>query len=346
MDNKPSLKIFSTTLKSGKGGISTALVGYVSALQDKVDLSFIDTHAEGSKLVCFLRAVKEATKVTPDDYCWFHLGPWFSMLRKLILICICRLKRAMVISHLHSPRVYDYLSSTQYKWLLKLIIKLSDKVIVLTPWWKSVLSEAFPEYKEKLVVSPNPADEQLEALAAQKITRKYGEKIQVLSMARLEVGKGVDKTVLAFKHLPDNYTLTIAGVGAQEAEIKQLIADNHLEHKVSMLGWVNYEEKTQLLTSADVFCLPSKLDSFGMVYIEAMAANLPIVALNYQAIPDVVPKFAGKLIDNDDEISLSDAIKTASEMCFSDSDIKPSEFVTKKYNSEYIAKEFLKNVYS
>ncbi|EGQ9715604.1 MULTISPECIES: glycosyltransferase family 4 protein [Vibrio] len=344
MDKKPSLKIFSTALKSGKGGISTALVGYVSTMQDRVDLSFIDTHAEGSKLSRFWNAVKEATKVKPSDYCWFHIGPWFSMVRKLFLICICHLKHATVISHLHSPRVYDYLSSRRYKWLLELIVKLSDKVIVLTPWWKSLLTEAFPQYQDKFVISSNPADEQLESLAMQDIRRKRGEKIKVLSMARLEVGKGVDKTVLAFKHLPENYTLTIAGTGNQEAELKQIIAENHLEHKVSMLGWIDYEEKTKLLSSTDVFCLPSKLDSFGMVYIEAMAANLPIVALNYQAIPDVVPAFAGKLIDSDDESTIAHAIIQASDMCFSDANPKPSEFVMKKYNSEKITKEFLKNV--
>ena len=176
------------------------------------------------------------------------------------------------------------------------------------------------------MVSPNPADEQLEALAAQEMTKKHGVKIQVLSMARLEAGI---KQFWCLNIYLDNYTLTIAGVGAQEAELKQLIANNLLEHKVSMLGRIDYEAKSQLLASADVFCLPSKFDSFGMVHIEAMAANLPVVALNYQAIPNVVPVFAGKLIVNDDEISLSDAIKVVSEMCFSDSDIKSSEFVMK-----------------
>lgn len=343
LDMKKRIKIFSTALKSGKGGISTALVGYVSSLSKMALLEFVVTHEEGKKITAFLTSFKSAWKTEPGEICWFHMGPWFSMIRKLILIFICKIKKGVVVSHFHSPRVFDYLNKRPFKLLLSLIINLSDKVVVLTPWWKKMLSEAFPEHQHKFIISANPIDKQLSVLAQEKIRHERTDKINVLSMSRLEIGKGVDKTILAFKLLPDNFHLAIAGTGNQENALKDLVEKSGLSDRVSFLGWVNYESKIELLKKASVFCLPSKLDSFGMVYLEAMAANLPIVALNYQAIPDVVPLFAGVLADKDDAEVLADAIINASKMVFS-SDELPSEYISRVFDEDYISKEFLKNV--
>lgn len=51
---------------------------------------------------------------------------------------------------------------------------------------------------------------------------------------------------------------------------------------------------------ADVFCLPSLQEGFGIVFLEAMAAGLPIVALRTAAIPEVVPDGETGLLVNPD----------------------------------------------
>ena len=69
-----------------------------------------------------------------------------------------------------------------------------------------------------------------------------------------------------------------------------------------------------MLSQTDVFFLPSKLDSFGMGYLEAMSSGIPVVGLNFQAVPYVVGHdIAGVLCDDDDPETLAAAVVLAYE---------------------------------
>ena len=59
---------------------------------------------------------------------------------------------------------------------------------------------------------------------------------------------------------------------------------------VEFPGVITGPEKDDLFASADVFCFPSyyPAESFGVVLIEAMSFSLPIVATDWQGIPEVV----------------------------------------------------------
>lgn len=76
--------------------------------------------------------------------------------------------------------------------------------------------------------------------------------------------------------LPDA-TLTIIGCNPQINE-----------NGVSILGKIHPNQLKEYFMQATVYCMPSILEPFGMVYIEAMRYKLPIVALNIGAIPDFV----------------------------------------------------------
>ncbi|WP_303564842.1 glycosyltransferase family 4 protein [Photobacterium sp. 1_MG-2023] len=338
------IHIFSTQVKSGKGGISTALIGYVNGF-DELNVSYCQhaTHSDLRRLKPFIISFIKSFSVKKHDICWFHHGPWFSMLRKLVLMFICKTKGGIVVSHLHSPKVYDYLQHSVLSNLIKIIFLISDKVVVVAPWWKELLVDRFPEYRNKIIVSLNPIDTSLVKVNDDEVKRKRKE-IKIISMCRLEKGKGVDNTIKALAELPDTYSLDILGVGSQEKELQELVKELNLSNRVRFIGWVDYDEKMSHLDSADVFCLPSRLDSFGMVYIEAMARNLPIVALRYQAIPDVVPEFASVLVEDDSPFVLAQAVTKASCINFSEGRL-PSEYVNDTFNYMTISKKLLDNLY-
>ncbi len=102
----------------------------------------------------------------------------------------------------------------------------------------------------------------------------------------------------------------IVGDGPEHAALQRLHADLQLGASVQLLGAVPSDaDVLQLYAQADVFCLPSVQEGFGIAFLEAMAAGLPVVATNAAAIPEVVPAGqAGTLVPPGDAPALAQAL--------------------------------------
>jgi len=80
--------------------------------------------------------------------------------------------------------------------------------------------------------------------------------------------------------------LVMIGDGPEKPGAEQLCRELGLERDVLFLG--NQEVMEELLPLADVFLLPSSSESFGLVALEAMSAEVPVVAANAGGLPEVV----------------------------------------------------------
>ncbi|TWX67494.1 glycosyltransferase family 4 protein [Colwellia sp. C1TZA3] len=339
------LFIVSTRIGSGKGGISTALIGYVNSIEmKKCQIKLVTSHETGIRLLPFFESCRVLyTECKKGDATWFHCGPWLSMLRKAILSVLAKSRGSRIYLHLHSPTLYNYLQSPFKRFFLKWLFTMADGLIVLTPWWREQVIQAFPLMEHKILVVPNPLDDGLKAMSFEPIKKNDTTncKVRVLSMARLVKGKGFETVIDTFLHLPEHYTLTIAGDGPLMSHLTAQVHANGLQSRIKFVGWVDYDNKKALLRSHDVFCLPSKYDSFGMGFIEAMAAGLPVVALNFQAIPDVVPDgVAGKLVVDDHPETLCEAIKYCAEHQFILGKAG-KEHVKGDFDAEYVSKKII-----
>lgn len=80
-----------------------------------------------------------------------------------------------------------------------------------------------------------------------------------------------------------------------EQQVRSLIHDGGIEEVVSFPGVITGDEKKSAFASADIFCFPSHYpaESFGVVLIEAMSFSLPIVATDWQGIPEVTGRSGG-----------------------------------------------------
>ncbi|MFC0445709.1 glycosyltransferase family 4 protein [Pseudidiomarina halophila] len=338
------LFIVSTAVKVGKGGISSALVGFTqSRVLQKYGFRTVSSHSENQKRRLFLSAYRTLRKeVTPEDTAWLHCGPWLSLFRKWLLALAVKRSGGKVIYHFHSAKMEAYLLSRWGRLLIRLMLRSADGVLVLTPWWQRLFERKLGPLNCPIAVIGNPLGVELENIAHQPaIDKQTGGEINILAMARLLEQKGVADVIHALKRLPEYYVLTVAGSGPHEDELKQQVKKLQLSSRVKFLGWVDYDKKLAVIEQADVFCLPSRYDSFGMGFIEAMAAGLPVVALRQGAVPDVVlDDETGVLVNDVSPATLAVAIQKAyaNRAQFAHNG---KQHVLKNYVSETLAESFI-----
>jgi glycosyltransferase involved in cell wall biosynthesis len=113
----------------------------------------------------------------------------------------------------------------------------------------------------------------------------------VLCVARLYPRKRLVDLLEAAKllapRIPD-LVVRIVGRGPEYEALQATHARLGLERRVCFLGDVPARELAVEYASADLFCLPSVQEAFGIVFAEAMAARLPVVACRAAAVPEVV----------------------------------------------------------
>ena len=99
----------------------------------------------------------------------------------------------------------------------------------------------------------------------------------------------------------------IVGGGPEADSLLRLWRELHLESLVTWVGEAPLHELAREYNRADVFCLPSVQEGFGIAFLEAMAAGKPIVAARAAAIPEVVRH--GVLVEPDNAEALADGIR-------------------------------------
>ena len=113
----------------------------------------------------------------------------------------------------------------------------------------------------------------------------------VLSVARMYPRKRLADLLHAAAILRarvDGIQVRIVGRGPEWDALTRLHAELGLGDAVALLGDLTRERLAEEYVNASVFCLPSVQEGFGIVFLEAMAAELPVVACRIAAVPEVV----------------------------------------------------------
>jgi glycosyltransferase involved in cell wall biosynthesis len=108
-----------------------------------------------------------------------------------------------------------------------------------------------------------------------------------------------------------NVRLRIVGTGPRLAQYRELAQDLGIGTHVEFVGFVEHDQMPGYYQQADLFVLPSRRESFGLVLAEAMSCGLPVVATTVGAIPEVVDDgVTGTLVPADDTQALAAAINS------------------------------------
>lgn len=116
-------------------------------------------------------------------------------------------------------------------------------------------------------------------------------KLNILFLGRMDKRKGLSYLINAYCDLKlkyDDLRLIVAGPGAMDTDCIKIIGARNPKDLI-ILGEVSHQEKSTIYKNADIFCAPSTgQESFGIVLLEAMKAELPIVATNIEGYKSVV----------------------------------------------------------
>ena len=135
--------------------------------------------------------------------------------------------------------------------------------------------------------------------------------VRFISVSHLNKGKRIDILIKAFAFLAAGYNdviLEIVGDGDQRTNLQRLAEKLNISTRVNFHGLLSRKEIGDLYRSCDCFVLPSAFETFGVAYIEAMAAGLPVIATRCGGPEDFVTEENGILVDVDDEDGLMEAM--------------------------------------
>jgi phosphatidylinositol alpha-1,6-mannosyltransferase len=133
-----------------------------------------------------------------------------------------------------------------------------------------------------------------------------GDKI-LLTVGRLTKRKGQDLVINAISYIKDEYPIKyfIIGQGDNKIYLEELIKNKNLSNKVFIYDDVDDEELNYFYNLADIFVMPSiynkvDVEGFGMVFLEAAANHLPIIAGQGAGITEVFLEDEILLVKNAD----------------------------------------------
>jgi phosphatidylinositol alpha-1,6-mannosyltransferase len=177
--------------------------------------------------------------------------------------------------------------------------------------------------KQMVKIAPGIDVEHFSPQDSSELREELGldEKKVIVSVGRLVHRKGQDHLIESMPEIlakVPNAHLLIVGRGPYLEHLAKLVAVNKVENHVSFIGRVQYAELPRFICAGDVFAMPSRsrfagleVEGLGIVYLEASACGLPVVAGNSGGAPDaVVEGVTGLVVDGTNNTQIADAIIT------------------------------------
>jgi len=190
----------------------------------------------------------------------------------------------------------------------------ADRVVVPSRYSASIAHAAYGVPAERLVVVPEPIDlgEWRRRFAA--ADRPARSAPTVLAVARMYPRKRLQDLLRAAAILRERIPavrVRIVGEGPESARLRALHAALGLGETVTFLGDISRQALAVEYVGADCFCLPTVQEGFGLVFAEAMAAGLAVVACRAAAVPELVEdRRTGLLVNRESPEELAMALET------------------------------------
>ncbi|QWD76434.1 glycosyltransferase family 4 protein [Polynucleobacter sp. MWH-UH24A] len=209
---------------------------------------------------------------------------------------MARFARSRGIPALLFPRGEVLINSNKDTLLMKILMKfaMSGGTHLLcqgAAWQKFAINTVGFKKENSPIIYNWSATSKLLKIGTERDFSLANSRINIVFIGWLEKEKGVFELLDACKKLAiqHKFILSIAGRGSSEKAARTFVYDNDLEDYVRFIGWIQGNQKDDLLKTADILVLPSWYEGFPNVVIEAMSAKVAVIVSavgNVQSILD------------------------------------------------------------
>lgn len=240
-------------------------------------------------VVCILRGFLVFRRIRPEVVNIHFLGAnaFYIMLLHMIM-------RFKIVVTLHGSieAPYKDLAQTEGYWEAKILNWTADRIlhqastiVCISQYLYKKVMTTFPDLQNRCKIIPVglefPNFDQMKAARSNFI----------LGAGRLSFEKGFDTLIRAFEEVSQIFPdlrLVIAGDGDERGNLERMVASSNLTGKVVFLGEVKRAKVMELFSGCKLAVVPSRIEGFGAIILEAMAMGAPIVATSVGGIPELI----------------------------------------------------------
>lgn len=218
---------------------------------------------------------------------------------------VTREKIRFVVTEHSSMLMEDSIKKTVIR-IAGRVYEKADRVIVVS---KALKNRIYDIFQREAEIVWNILDEK--SFPIEMIEKQNGKDgFTFVSCGNLIARKGFDVLLKAFSRISEKEArLVILGDGPLREELKGIAKQLGISERVCFKGRQSRKEIREIYLESDCFVLASRKETFGVVYIEAMACGLPVIATCCGGPEDIVTKEVGVLVQVDDEIQLQEAME-------------------------------------
>ena len=352
----PSILLVTNDFGPRAGGIETFIIGLLERMpkgevivytskqigSENFDQKWLENFGvkvirDSSKILLptpgVIRAVRRVIKHSNIEKIWFGAAAPLAISARFLRVG--NVKKIVALSHGHEvwwSKVFPF------NFAMKEISRSVDVLTFLGDYTGSVIGKHFKDKAKLVKIAPGidinhfKPERDPSKVNAFRSELKIGSEPLILSVGRLVHRKGQDKLITAMPKIlakrPDTKLLFI-GQGPRKAKLDSLVAKYGIEDSVIFLGSIAYADLPKYLNAADLFVMPSRsrlmgleVEGLGIVYLEASACALPVIAGSSGGAPDaLLDGKTGYVVDGMDidqianrVLSLIDSPKLAKEM--------------------------------
>ncbi len=198
-------------------------------------------------------------------------------------------------------KIYDFC----FGWLSDLTLRRADAIVVINQEAKKMLVKRGIDPQKISIIPPGINTKEF------VVGNKKNRRIELITVGYLMKRKGVELIINSMKDIVKEnkgVILRIVGDGPQKKNLENQVKKLGLGEQVIFEGLVPHDEVAKLYQQADIFVSMSRSESWGQMYLEAMASGLAVVTSRTVGSESIIEEDFGLLLNQEDVNGLTSAV--------------------------------------